>query len=179
MKQNGFRPALALATMLLAGAGLPSAQAQTSAPSTNANKPAATETHGDWTVICREVPQEGKVCAMSQVVNNQEGQRMLAVELRPQRDGLSGFIVLPFGVAVTQGVHLQVDDKAERSVEFHTCLPVGCIVPLEFDNSAVKDLQKGKALNITARIATGGEAHGPLSLKGFTKAAERTRALMK
>ncbi|QEU30609.1 invasion associated locus B family protein [Pseudomonas luteola] len=179
MKQNGFLPALAFSTMLLTGAGLSTTvQAQT-APGDAQGKPTATETYGDWSVICRNVPEEGKVCAMSQVINNKDGQRMLAIELRPGKEGLGGFMVLPFGVAVTKGVRLQVDDQDTRTVDFHTCLPVGCIAPLEFDNTQLKALRKGKALNVTATIATGGEAHGPLSLKGFTKAAERTRALMK
>jgi invasion protein IalB len=178
MKQNGFLPALALSTMLLTGAGLSTAQAQTASDDAQ-GKPTATETYGDWSVICRNIPQEGKTCAMSQMIKNKEGQRMLAIELRPAGDKLGGFMVLPFGVAVTKGVRLQIDDQDTRTVDFHTCLPVGCIAPLEFSSSDLKDLRKGKALNVTASIATGGEANGPLSLKGFTKAVERTRALMK
>jgi invasion protein IalB len=140
------------------------------------------ESHGDWTVSCAVVPQNGtpnKVCALSQQqTNNQTRQRVLAVEFRPKEAGAEGTLVLPFGLALDQGATLQIDDgQALPGLRFRTCLPGGCLVDLRFDAKTLPSLRKGNSLKIKVTADGGGETQLAVSLKGFPGALDRTIAL--
>src|SRR5919108_1346454 len=53
------------------------------------------ETYQDWSLACQGTPKA--VCAVSQQQTQQNGQRVLAIELRRGADGgVSGTLVLPF-----------------------------------------------------------------------------------
>jgi invasion protein IalB len=144
----------------------------------------ANESHGDWTVSCAVVPQNGaanKVCALSQrQTNGQTRQRVLAVELRPKETGAEGTLVLPFGLALDQGVALQIDDgQALPGLQFRTCLPGGCLVDLRFDAKTLPILRKSNSLKIKVVADGAGETQLAVSLKGFPGALDRTIALSK
>lgn len=141
------------------------------------------EGHGDWTVSCNVTTQNGtagKVCSLSQEqADGQSRQRILAVEFRPNGDVLQGTLVLPFGLALDQGVTLQVDDGAALPpLRFRTCLPGGCIVDLSFDGETVAALRKGTSLKVRVVADGGKESNLGLSLKGFPSALDRTAALL-
>lgn len=144
-----------------------------------------TETHGDWTVSCRIQPQgEGqqaiRLCSLSQQQADAKGQRTLAVELQPTSDGASGALVLPFGLQLSDGVVLQIDEaKGGKPLPFSTCLPGGCLVPVAFDASRVDALAKGKALTILAKATNANEVKLAVSLTGFANALGRTKELLK
>jgi len=136
------------------------------------------ETYEDWRVSC--VHREGaKRCVLSQVQAQQNGQRILAVELDAPRDEtVSGVMILPFGLALEAGVIFQVDENAATEpVRFRTCLPAGCLVPVAFDASTVEVLRSGVALKITATTADGGGVPLSVSLKGFPAALDRAAEL--
>ncbi|MFC7398204.1 invasion associated locus B family protein [Chelatococcus sp. GCM10030263] len=142
------------------------------------------ESHGDWAVSCAVVNQNGapgKVCVLSQQqTTGQSGQRVLAVELRPQDTTVDGTLVLPFGIALDKGVTLQVDDgPALAPLRFRTCLPGGCVVDLSFDAKMLPLLRKGSSLKIRTIADGGKETQLAVSLKGFPSALDRTIALSK
>jgi len=139
------------------------------------------ETFQDWQVACA-VRANGKRCALSQQQFGQNRQRLLAIELMPG-DGASiiGTLVLPFGLLLEAGVTTQIDDKpAGKPLRFRTCLPAGCVVPLQFDGAAAAALRAGTTLKF---IATPSERNEPMafsiSLKGFPAALSRTAVLGK
>ena len=73
------------------------------------------ETYDDWQVACG---QQGGVkrCAMGQQqISKENRQRVLDIELWPSGDKLEGALMLPFGLALDQGVTLQIDDAARAS----------------------------------------------------------------
>src|SRR5262245_5086988 len=80
------------------------------------------ETYQDWSLACQGSPKA--VCAVSQQQTQQNGQRVLAVELRKGADGgVSGNLVLPFGLLLDAGATLQIDDGQPRApLRFSTCL---------------------------------------------------------
>lgn len=139
------------------------------------------ETHGDWRVTC--ATQENVVrCAVSQVqVNNQNRQRVLSVELTAAEGGSSaeGTLVLPFGLALDQGVVLSIDEgEFQPPLRFSTCLPAGCLVPLTFNADAVTAMRAGTALNVKAAAnGSGQEVNFSISLAGFTSALARAAEL--
>lgn len=142
------------------------------------------EAHGDWSVTCavQAEPDGGKVkiCAFSQEqFQTQTRQRALAVELRPAGDGAKGTLVLPFGLALQHGVVYQLDDGQTGALQFfRTCLPVGCIIDVNFDAGTVASLKTGKMLGVRATTDGGQEMTFSISLAGFTNAFERTIALL-
>src|SRR5262245_65857169 len=96
------------------------------------------ETYQDWSLACQG--GESVVCAVSQEQTQQNGQRVLAIELRRSKGGaLAGNLALPFGLLLDAGATLQIDDGAAfEPLRFETCLPSGCLVPLAFDTAAIR-----------------------------------------
>jgi invasion protein IalB len=173
---------LALQPLLLVVAllALPGSALAQTAPSPLPNGASSLqETYEDWRVAC-VVAEAGKLCALSQQQARQDGQRVLAIELVPQPEGpVTGSLVLPFGLSLDAGAVLQIDDQEPRpALRFSTCLPVGCIVPVSFDEALLAALREGGALKLHV---TPIDAAQPLtlsiSLKGFAAALERTRVL--
>jgi len=170
-----------VAAMLLSGAGMAvcgSAQAQAGGSPLPGGASSLSETYKDWSVSCA---QQGaaKQCAMSQVQTQQNGQRVLAVELLPPNGAaVAGSLVLPFGLALDAGVTLQVDDKPKPApVHFRTCVPAGCIVPLTMDVQMLADLRAGAVLKVLAVADGGAAAPFSISLQGFGTALDRLTAL--
>lgn len=141
---------------------------------------ALSETHGDWQVNCRMVTVEDtgqKQCALTQRQVNQQGQNVLAVEFATNGDGLSGAIVLPFGLAVTEPVTLAVDEGEATVLPFSTCVPAGCLVPVDVTDDMRAALRSGSTLAISAQGLDGSPISLAVSLAGFGSAANRVAEL--
>lgn len=134
------------------------------------------ETHGDWTVSCVR-QKAATLCAMSQIqAEPKSRKRVLTVELQVQANGTAkGVLIMPFGLALAQGVSLKIDEKETGApLPYATCLPIGCIVPLNADADMLSALKAGGTLNINA--VSNGDIQ-PLafavSLNGFSAAFAR------
>lgn len=139
------------------------------------------ETYGDWTVSCVLVTLEtgqGSRCALSQRQVNGQGQQILAVELRPTESGLSGLMVLPFGLAVAEQVSFSIDESgAVAQAPFSTCLSAGCLVPIELESSVVSGLRAGGVLGISIPTPAGTGVEMTISLIGISLAIDRVTEL--
>lgn len=136
------------------------------------------ETYQDWSLACQGTPQP--VCAISQQQTQQNGQRVMAVELRRNDDTLSGNLILPFGLLLDAGVILQIDDGQLREpLRFSTCLPGGCLVPLSFDAETIEVLRTGTALRLKVQSTDTKELALSISLKGLAAALDRLQVLGK
>ncbi|QDC03101.1 invasion associated locus B family protein [Mesorhizobium sp. 8] len=135
------------------------------------------ETYQDWSLSCQGTPKT--VCGISQQQMQQNGQRVLAIELRRSADGgLSGNLVLPFGLSLDAGAALQVDAAApQKPVRFSTCLPAGCLVPLTFDAEEAAVLKNGTALKVNVQSSDAKQVTLSISLKGLAAAIARLEAL--
>lgn len=143
---------------------------------------ALTETHGDWTVRCQVRQPESRIgCLVQQEqVDNQSRQRLLAVELVPGPGGALGTLILPFGLDLDKGVSLAIDDgQPSPNLRFRTCLPQGCLVPLNFAPEAVPALGGGKALTVAATADGGAATPFSISLNGLASALARAQELAK
>jgi invasion protein IalB len=170
-----------LAALALAGQAATAAEAAPSAGALPGGATSLRESYQDWQVSCA-VKDKNKQCVMSQRQARKDGKRVLAIELRPQGDGLIGTLVLPFGLLLSDGVQLGIDDAkpATESLPFRTCVPAGCLVPVAFDTGTVKALRAGNALKLVAKSAGGDKpVQFSVSLKGFAGAADRIQVLLK
>ena len=143
---------------------------------------ATTETHGDWTARCQVRQPEGRgSCLVQQEqVDNQSRQRLMAMEVVPNGDGVLGTLILPFGLDLDKGITAAVDDgQPGPNLRFRTCLPQGCMVSLNLAADMTAALKTGAALKV-ATIADGG-APTPfsVSLNGFASALARAQELTK
>lgn len=142
-----------------------------------------TETYGNWTVTCGLQAQgEAKnvVCSMSQQQVDEKRQRALAIELSPNKTGTGGVFVLPFGLNLGSGAVLQIDENpAEKPLGFSTCLPAGCLVPVNFDAAKSDALSKGKQLTVLAKAIDGNDIKLNVPLDGFAAALKRVKELLK
>lgn len=139
------------------------------------------ETHGNWQLNCVD-EASSIVCAISQTrIDPDTRQQIIAVEMRvDENSGLAGAMVLPFGLALSKGVVVGIDDQEANAVlGFTTCLPVGCIVPLGFDENTIEALADATELKITATTNdTGDLITLPVSLEGFTGAFVRMQDIL-
>jgi len=173
-------------SVLLLAAGLLVSAAPLAAQTTPAALPGGAsslqETYQDWQVSCG-VTQNGKLCAMSQVQTQQNGQRVLAIEVRTAKDNsVGGVLILPFGLKLEDGASLKIDSTstALAQLKFSTCLPAGCLMPLAFTPANVTTLKGGTTLNVIAIPADAAEpANLTISLKGFAAALDRLVQLNK
>lgn len=135
------------------------------------------EAYEDWVVSCG-LSEAGKHCTLSQQQTQQNGQRVLAIELAVEGDTVSGSLVLPFGLALAAGAGVQVDEQEQTTVPFGTCLPAGCLVRLSLSEEQVAAMRRGSQLKVRVRPDGSSEtAVLTISLKGFSVALDRTRAL--
>lgn len=178
---SGVAPALAQATR--PDPGKPGSAKSTSAKSDKAfpdGVSAVTETYEDWVVSCT-LSEGQRACILSQVQTNpQNQQRMLTFEVaRADAQGISGTMALPFGLSLSQGVRVQIDENAPSpALPFQVCLPLGCLVPFTLDGTWLAKMRTGKQVRISGQAGDGGEATNmSLSLKGFAPGLARLQAL--
>ena len=136
------------------------------------------ETYQDWRLACT-IQDNARVCTVSQDQAQQNGQRLLAVELRTRPNGgLSGTLLLPFGILFEPGVSAQIDDAAPVArLPFRTCLPNGCIALFPIDGPLMQKLKKGAALKLNVTTAADTKLTFPVSLKGLGAALDRVALL--
>ena len=135
------------------------------------------ETYQDWSLTCQSAPQT--ICSISQQQTQQNGQRVLAIELGKGADGgIAGNLVLPFGLLLDAGATVQIDDgQPHQPLRFSTCLPAGCLVPLGFDVKTVAVLRTGTALRVKVQGMDKKDLAFSVSLKGLAAALDRLKVL--
>ncbi|MBZ9775973.1 invasion associated locus B family protein [Mesorhizobium sp. CO1-1-8] len=180
-RKNWGRSVLLIATALLVMGFAISAFAQEAGLPGGATS--LREGHGDWTVSCNISTQNGaaaKACSMSQEQTDaQSRQRVIAIELYPNGESVKGTLILPFGLALDQGVALQIDDGVVLpALRFRTCVPGGCLVDLSFEGDTLAALRNASSLKVKVIADGGKETNLVLSLKGFSGALDRTAALL-
>lgn len=139
------------------------------------------ETYRDWVVVCQTADAQNdgqgiRVCEMKQELRQQEsGQRVLSVALRPEEDAGAAFLTLitPFGLRVAEQIQISVDEVPVLETPFQTCLPQGCIVQTRLDQAAIDALQRGEAAVVSLPTTSGDQFRITISLLGFTAAWNR------
>ncbi|WP_184711278.1 invasion associated locus B family protein [Rhizobium lusitanum] len=163
-------------------AGLLLAAASASAASLPGGAGSLVETYQDWIVAC-QAQNNTTQCVMRQVQSNKEtGQNLLTVEFANAADGkLQAALLMPFGLALAQGVSVRIDDaQATSPAAFSTCIPQGCLASVAFDSGQAAKLKTGTSLNVSATaLAPPQPIALKVSLKGFSAALARVGELTK
>jgi len=157
---------------------LAQAAAQQPASSLPGGASSLNEVYRDWQVSCVQ-QGAGKRCVMTHQQVQQNGQRVLAIELAvAEGNAIAGTLAMPFGLALDSGVTFQIDDKpALKPLRFRTCVPAGCLIDISLDAPAQGLLRAGSILKAMATVDGGNAAAFSVSLQGFASALDRVRAL--
>jgi invasion protein IalB len=138
------------------------------------------ETFEGWTLQCAATAG-GRLCNVQQQQRHRDSKQLVvAVELTvAPGNAVAGVLVLPFGLKLAAGAALQIDDKpVAPALPFATCLPVGCLVPLNFDRAMINRLRAGNVLKVTAAANEDGKPVAlDVSLKGLPAALDRLAGL--
>lgn len=135
------------------------------------------ETYQDWSLSCT-VRDSGRTCVLLQDQLQQNGQRLLTVEIGTRPEGAVATLLLPFGILFESGVTPEIDEQAPLAlVRFRTCLPTGCIALLPIDAATLEKLRAGTSLKLRVTTAAETPLTFQVSLKGLTTALDRLRAL--
>ncbi|EMO7865591.1 invasion associated locus B family protein [Citrobacter amalonaticus] len=138
------------------------------------------ERYGDWVVICQESKETAAPQCTALQVQTKAGVRVLSAELRGDTEtSLTGKLTLPFGLALAEGVTLSVYDKRLDTLHFNTCVPEGCIVPVQWDKEQAKELLKANKWTLTGKNSGDGAETIELQLpvNGLDKALQRIQFL--
>lgn len=157
-----------------------SALAQGSTPT------ALSETFSDWQVNCQTLTiSENKVqryCQMSQQqVDEKSGSLVLLFTVdavNPETNKTAINIIVPFGVSLTAGIAVIVNDTEISSGSYKTCLPQGCIANIQLEKDQIAHLLASDEAKIRMEILNSDKAVTvPLRLNGFQQAKTRLDAL--
>jgi len=138
-----------------------------------------TERFKAWTVTC--VTAEERQCRMVQeLIQDKTGQRLSALIVeKGEAEEFSFTVLAPFGLAVSDGVSLAIDEEPLFEAVFATCMPSGCLVPLAADKNSVEKMKAGDTLTATALAAASGQpVNIEFSLQGFSAAHSRLEDLV-
>lgn len=177
------RPAILtrLAAAIALGVGIAAAPvlAQESEPDT------LRESFRDWVVNCAAAPVTpdtapgARVCELFQQLDQQDtGQRVLTFSVRMNDAGEPvAVLIAPFGLRLSEGLRIRVEEEQIAHLAFETCLPQGCLVIAPMDDDLIAEMQSGSSATVIM-ISRQGEAIGiPVSLMGFTAGLSRLTAL--
>ena len=150
------------------------------APALPGGATAINEVHADWTVRCG-TSATGTACAVSQQqIDKATKKRVLAIGLSSEPNGgVKGSLMMPFGLLLDSGVTLQIDDgPLTAPVHFRTCMPGGCVIPLEWPAATVTALRTAQKLKVVAQGDDGKPVPFTISMAGFASALDRAIALI-
>ena len=118
---------------------------------------------------------------MLHVLSERNGQRIVTFSVSPieTNDSHEGSFILPFGLELPSGVTIALGDAAPSpAINFKTCLPTGCIVPLTWTAEQYNALLAAKTLLVRAKMVNGQPFELALSLKGLSAAAKRAGEIL-
>ena len=136
------------------------------------------EAYQDWSVAC-SIRENAKTCSLSQDQVQQNGQRLLAVEVHRNADGsATATLLLPFGILLDAGVTPQIDEQPPLPpLRFRTCQPSGCLATFSIDPPTLARLREGSVLKLNVRTVAETQMTFPVSLRGLTVALDRMAGL--
>ena len=141
--------------------------------------------YSPWTKFCGPPPSNGQaqpnqklMCFTGKDARTEQGVPVIAAALvemdgEPQK---TFRITLPFGLSVSTGTRLIVDQNPALQMPFMTCAPLspnmGCIAQYDATPDLITKLKKGQTLTIQAVNLQNQIVSFPLALDSFAKANE-------
>lgn len=138
-----------------------------------------------WTLRCADVPEGTKEaqknCEIFQRLSVKEsGQRIIEFvvgkDAAKDKQGIRrGVVILPLGVLIPHGITMQIDELPPYKFALHHCTNAGCFAFVDLNSDIISKMKKGDQAKMTMRSVEGKNVNIVLSLKGFSKAADKIK----
>lgn len=142
-----------------------------------AQTPETTE-YQDWMGICADVQGQQR-CEIQQTLNmeNEQGNtRLLRATVSKLENQLILQLLLPLGLDLRPGIVMQVDEGAEFTAPFLTCIQEGCLVAVPLDDTRLSAMRAGQVAKVGFRpFNTDQTLVVEMSLMGFTRASQSVK----
>ena len=132
----------------------------------------------DWARACLVGDDGNRQCRIRQIILNDSGGPLATIDLFKVADNenfQAGMeIVLPHGVALEDGIEIQIDSSLPRRYQLSTCLPDGCLARIGIKQEDLGRMKAGSEMKVVFYASFGGPRETQVqfisSLIGFTKA---------
>ncbi|TPW34057.1 hypothetical protein E3202_05775 [Oecophyllibacter saccharovorans] len=135
----------------------------------------------DWKLACQQQtgPDKTVRCVVSQrLLNQRTHQQIVRISFQPLAHQVNGQVMLPFGLALLKGLDLRMNtDPVGQNYPFTTCRANGCIVPLDLDDTQMRNFQQARQVQLSFQLLNGREITVPISMRGFDEAWKRAQTL--
>lgn len=133
--------------------------------SAGSKAPTSTEA---WAIRCDE-KGDGYCEIFQRLVSKENNQRVIefAIGYPDKEKDAQVVIILPFGILLTEGVSVKIDDTQLGKLPVRTCTEAGCILLTAMDKDVVNKLISAKSLTIGFADMQSKPVNLSLSLDGF------------
>lgn len=157
-------------------------QTRPSATTDKAQKPAqaqpskaeaAAEQFKQWALQCVELGKEPARCQISGSTLSGDGKQVILVmslAFRPDGKTVAMQMAVPLGVALKDGVKINVAGGYEAAMALSRCTPQGCLVEGAVEPALVEAMKAKAAATVTVATPEGKAIPITLSLSGFSDA---------
>ncbi|MBT5559802.1 MAG: hypothetical protein HOJ88_07900 [Proteobacteria bacterium] len=137
-------------------------------------------TYQDWTLRCQQAGGADQDCFMVQLVQLEEsGELLMQVNIAsvPDREEPVMSIALPLGVALADGVKMQLGDAADNVniMGYSHCTQGGCYVNQLLGDEAIQRIAAVESGSVTFATLSGETVDVPFSPLGFVEALAAMR----
>lgn len=144
----------------------------------------ASETIGDWNLLCATSGPEPRPCNMVQLLQDGAGTPIAEVTLFPlsEPEGeavAAATFIVPLETLLTSQLTLSVDGEGTRRYPFAFCNETGCVARIALLEEDVARYKGGNTAQVTIvpALAPNQVVNIEMSLTGFTKAYEKSAGL--
>lgn len=136
------------------------------------------ESYHDWELSCQVKDDKSLCSVMQKAFDRKTRQRLYSIQFQVTRNQVRGVALLPFGLDLNRGMTLVTDGLPVGDIyPFATCMPEGCIVPLDLDDGQFEGLEKSKNSALSFTTLSGRTMKFPLSTSGLADALARAHTL--
>ncbi|CAN7689500.1 invasion associated locus B family protein [Rhizobium sp. LjRoot98] len=135
----------------------------------------SSKTFDDWELQCIDHPKGDRRCQIvGNVLSADKKQAVLVMSLAPSADAATILIqmAVPLGVAVQQGVKIEIDKSYSGSMPISRCTSQGCLVEGAVPTEMIAAMIAKPKASIEVTTPDGKSVPISLSLKGFGGAYE-------
>lgn len=129
---------------------------------------------GDWVVACVPTTAGHKSCVMSQALASKKLQQRVSVfSIGTDQTGkLKGSFRVPVGVALKEGVVVDVENRDPFTVPYAACHRVGCFAPFDLNAPLLGKLKAATKITVVVHSVSQQALQFNFSARGFANAYE-------
>jgi len=129
----------------------------------------------NWKLGCQPNAATNKmVCQLSKEITDVKS-RQLLLRVSIGAAPYPMVLQLPHGLALANGIHLQVDKKKQISLPLYTSSPKGLFTRANLSAATLKEMSGGKNMKVILAAINGRKIVIPISLAGFSIAFDKLK----